>query len=210
MGQKQLQRWHLMKMVEVGKITLKEREEKMNVSCRKLAGDFRVGLLSDLISSPGIKSKRYLKAQTEAPQSHQRIRAIRSRHKPIWANDMRRIARVRRCGAPTSICAKTAEWLFIWVGMIMTEPPHDYPHQPGNCFGDVLTRRLNRLPLPHLSPLDDMAQAWEREVKGKHQSFLCRCPVEKPAPGGHDLLGSKFDGRIPVWLLHVDGMEHRI
>ena len=74
MGQKQLQRWHLMKMVEVGKITLKEREEKMNVSYRKLAGNFRVGLLSDLISSPGIKSKRYLKAQTEAPQSHQRPR----------------------------------------------------------------------------------------------------------------------------------------
>ena len=34
MGQKQLQRWHLIKMVEVGKITLKEAGEKMGVSYR--------------------------------------------------------------------------------------------------------------------------------------------------------------------------------
>ncbi|MDP2969848.1 MAG: hypothetical protein Q8P64_11680 [Deltaproteobacteria bacterium] len=31
MGQKQLQRWHLMKMVEVGKITLNEAGEKIGV-----------------------------------------------------------------------------------------------------------------------------------------------------------------------------------
>jgi transposase len=35
MGQKQLQRWHLMKMVEVGKITLKEAGEKIGVSYRQ-------------------------------------------------------------------------------------------------------------------------------------------------------------------------------
>ena len=34
MGQKQLQRWHLIKMVEVGKITLKEAGEKIGVSYR--------------------------------------------------------------------------------------------------------------------------------------------------------------------------------
>jgi transposase len=35
MGQKQLQRWHLMKMVEVGKITLKEASERIGVSYRQ-------------------------------------------------------------------------------------------------------------------------------------------------------------------------------
>ena len=35
MGQKQLQRWHLMKMVEGGKITLKEAGEKLGVSYRQ-------------------------------------------------------------------------------------------------------------------------------------------------------------------------------
>ena len=35
MGQKQLQRWHLMEMVEVGKITLKEAGEKIGVSYRQ-------------------------------------------------------------------------------------------------------------------------------------------------------------------------------
>jgi transposase len=35
MGQKQLERWHLMKMVEVGKITLKEAGEKIGVSYRQ-------------------------------------------------------------------------------------------------------------------------------------------------------------------------------
>ncbi len=35
MGQKQLERWHLMKMVEVGKITLKEAGERIGVSYRQ-------------------------------------------------------------------------------------------------------------------------------------------------------------------------------
>jgi len=35
MGQKQLQRWHLMKMVEVGKITLREAGERIGVSYRQ-------------------------------------------------------------------------------------------------------------------------------------------------------------------------------
>jgi len=35
MGQKELHRWHLMKMVEVGKITLKEASEKIGVSYRQ-------------------------------------------------------------------------------------------------------------------------------------------------------------------------------
>jgi hypothetical protein len=34
-GQKQLQRWHLIKMVEGRKITLREAGEKMRVSCRQ-------------------------------------------------------------------------------------------------------------------------------------------------------------------------------
>src|SRR5512135_2049117 len=35
MGQKQLQRWHLMKMVEGGKITLKEAGKRIGVSYRQ-------------------------------------------------------------------------------------------------------------------------------------------------------------------------------
>ena len=35
MGQKQLQRWHVMGLVEVGKITLKEAGEKIGVSYRQ-------------------------------------------------------------------------------------------------------------------------------------------------------------------------------
>ena len=44
MGQRQLQRWHVMKMVEVGKITLKEASEKIGVSYRqakRIAGAIR-------------------------------------------------------------------------------------------------------------------------------------------------------------------------
>lgn len=44
MGQRQLQRWHVMKMVEVGKITLKEAGEKIGVSYRqakRIAGAIR-------------------------------------------------------------------------------------------------------------------------------------------------------------------------
>jgi hypothetical protein len=37
MGQKQLQSWHLIKMVEGRKITLREAGEKMRVSCRQAA-----------------------------------------------------------------------------------------------------------------------------------------------------------------------------
>ena len=36
LSQSQLQRWHLMKMVEVGKITLKEAGEKIGVSYRQV------------------------------------------------------------------------------------------------------------------------------------------------------------------------------
>ncbi len=35
MGQKKLQRWHLMKMVQVGKITLREASKKIDVSYRQ-------------------------------------------------------------------------------------------------------------------------------------------------------------------------------
>jgi hypothetical protein len=35
MGQRQLQRWHVMKMFEGGKITLKETSEKIGVSYRQ-------------------------------------------------------------------------------------------------------------------------------------------------------------------------------
>jgi transposase len=35
MGQKQLQRWHLMELVKAGKITLKEAGERIGVSCRE-------------------------------------------------------------------------------------------------------------------------------------------------------------------------------
>jgi hypothetical protein len=38
MWQKQLQRWHLMKMVEVGKVTLKEAGERIGVSYRRNRG----------------------------------------------------------------------------------------------------------------------------------------------------------------------------
>jgi len=33
-----------------------------------------------------------------------------------------------------------------------------------------------------------MAQAWEREVKGKHQGFFDCGMIEKPVPGGYNLL----------------------
>ena len=35
MGQRELKRWHLMKMVEIGKITLKEASERIGVSYRQ-------------------------------------------------------------------------------------------------------------------------------------------------------------------------------
>jgi len=35
MSQRQLQRWHLMGLVELGKITLKEEEKKIDVFCRQ-------------------------------------------------------------------------------------------------------------------------------------------------------------------------------
>ena len=35
MSQRQLQRWHLMGLMELGKITLKEEEKKIDVFCRQ-------------------------------------------------------------------------------------------------------------------------------------------------------------------------------
>jgi hypothetical protein len=80
---------------------------------------------------------------------------------------------------------------------------HDFALPP-------LVPALNRLPLPSPILLDDIAQAWKGEVKGNHQGVLGSGPFEKSAPGGHNLLRSKVDDRIPVWLFYMDGMEHRI
>jgi hypothetical protein len=55
-----------------------------------------------------------------------------------------------------------------------------------------------------------MAQTWEREVKGKYQSLLSRSSLQKPAPSGHGLLRSEIDRCMPLWLLQMNGMEHRI
>ena len=87
---------------------------------------------------------------------------------------------------------------------------HAVVQRQANGFGDVLSHRLNRLPLPSLSLLDDMAQTWEGEVKGKHQALLSRSPVQKPAPGDYYLLRNKIDCSIPLWLLQMDGMEQCI
>jgi hypothetical protein len=76
--------------------------------------------------------------------------------------------------------------------------------------GDVLTRRLNRLPLPPIPLRDDMAQTWEGEMKAKHQGFLVCGPLEKSAPGGHNLLRSKVNHCTPIWMFHMNGMERRI
>ena len=87
---------------------------------------------------------------------------------------------------------------------------HDYPGHSRNSFGNVLAPRLDRLPLPSLSPLDDVAQTWEREVKGQHQGLLSHSPAQKLASGGHDFRRSEIDGRMPFWLLKMDRMEHSI
>ncbi|MFQ6115834.1 MAG: hypothetical protein ACE5NG_17375 [bacterium] len=94
--------------------------------------------------------------------------------------------------------------------MVATQRPHGYSGWPGNDFGDVLTRHLNRLPLPFLPLLGDVAQAREGEMKGKYQGLLSRSPVEELTSGGYDLVGRKVDGRVPVGIVQMDRMEHCI
>ncbi len=63
------------------------------------------------------------------------------------------------------LCQNTTERLSIWVRMVAdTQPPS---RQPLNGFSHVLASRLNRLPLPSLSLLDDVAQTREGEMEGK-------------------------------------------
>jgi hypothetical protein len=67
MGQKQLQRWHLMKMVEVGKITLKEASERIGVSYTSPQARGRIerlfGTLQDrLIAELGLQGVQSLEA----------------------------------------------------------------------------------------------------------------------------------------------------
>jgi hypothetical protein len=83
-------------------------------------------------------------------------------------------------------------------------------HLGKNHFGDVLADCANRLPLPCILFLTNMAQTREWEVKAKHQSLLSRSPLQKPTPSGHDLLRSKIDRCMPLWLLQMNGMEHHI
>ena len=79
-----------------------------------------------------------------------------------------------------------------------------------NRFGHILTNLFNRLPLPRLCLLDDLPQAWEGEMKGKHQGFLGRGMAKKLAPGGDDLLGVKVHSRMPFGALQVNWMERYI
>lgn len=87
---------------------------------------------------------------------------------------------------------------------------HGYSVRPGNGFGDVLIRRLNRLPLPSLTLLDNMAQTWEGEMKGEYQGLISCSPMEELTPGAHGLFGPKVDKGVPVGIFQMDGMERRI
>ena len=77
-------------------------------------------------------------------------------------------------------------------------------------FGDILTQRLNRLPLPRLSLLDDLPQAREGEMKGEDQGFVGSGTAKKLAPGGDNLLGVKVHSRMPFGALQVNWMERYI
>ena len=71
MGQKQLQRWHLMKMVEVGKITLKEAGERIGVSYRQVK---RIGRA---IREKGIKG--LVHGNRGRPSNHRMEESLRER-----------------------------------------------------------------------------------------------------------------------------------
>src|SRR3972149_8539937 len=71
MGQKQLQRWHLMKMVEVGKITLKEAGERIGVSYRQAK---RIG---QAIRERGIKG--LVHGNRGRPSNHRLKESLRER-----------------------------------------------------------------------------------------------------------------------------------
>jgi transposase len=71
MGQKQLQRWHLMKMVEVGKITLKEAREKIGVCYRQAKRIRRV------LREKGIRG--LIHGNTGRPSHHRLSEVLRQR-----------------------------------------------------------------------------------------------------------------------------------
>jgi hypothetical protein len=74
----------------------------------------------------------------------------------------------------------------------------------------VLPSRLNRPPLPSCSLPDDVTQPGEREVKGNYQRLLNCSFVQKSAPCGYNLLGSKIDHCVPFWLLQMHGVKNSI
>src|SRR4030067_3229445 len=71
MGQRELKRWHLMKMVEVGKITLREAGEKIGVSYRQAK---RIGRA---IRDRGIKA--LVHGNRGRPSNHRIKEALRER-----------------------------------------------------------------------------------------------------------------------------------
>lgn len=71
MGQRQLQRWHLMKMVEVGKITLKEAGEKIGVCYRQAKRIRRV------LREKGIRG--LIHGNTGQPSHHRLSEVLRQR-----------------------------------------------------------------------------------------------------------------------------------
>jgi len=71
MGQKQLQRWHLMKMVEVGKITLREASERIGVSYRQAK---RIGRA---IREKGMKG--LVHGNRDRPANHQINESLREK-----------------------------------------------------------------------------------------------------------------------------------
>ncbi len=69
---------------------------------------------------------------------------------------------------------------------------------------------FDRLPLPCIPTLANVAQTWEGEVKDKHQSFPSRSHAQKPAPSGNNLGGRKIGACTPFWVLQMYGVEYHI
>ena len=73
-----------------------------------------------------------------------------------------------------------------------------------------LVERLKRLPLPARTSWDNVADTWEREMKGRDQGLFGDRALEQLAPGGDGLLGEDVHCHDPFRVLDMNGMAHSI
>ena len=74
----------------------------------------------------------------------------------------------------------------------------------------MLPGRIDRLPLPSLPLLDNVAQTGEGKVKAKDKGLIGRSFVHKPASAGQGFFRIQVGDEIPIGLRDMDGVERGV